>query len=739
MSIDTDIELIDNAESGETVRSAIIRVIQDLNQNGGNAQTLNGHDSDAFTKKSEFDKFVDDEVGQIHQVLDAINKGTTLKVIDLGEHTLETSGGHIDITVPRSISDRSLLSVDDFYADIVSVAGGNGANASWTKSATYDSVQGIYHYNYGAVASEITLHFYVKRASAIAVTDYDVHHLADDITSNGPYAAPAGEAWDFVNVQVPTGSKTETTLNAVINNHTYEQPQQSTETWNKVIVDVPGPELQTGSVSVGQATYHQEFNPTAPYVGFSKFTVDVNVPMPSIQTDRQVTMSTSGYVNPESGYDAMSTVYVTVPAQPSIQTDRSVTMTSSGYINPESGYDAMSTVYVTVPAQPSIQTGKSVTYSSGGTYTVNPTSGYDAMDSVEVTVQTPVVQQSKSVTLSQSGTVTPDPGYDAMEEVVVTVSGGGGDCNIMTKAEWDALSFAEKKESGLTIIKNNEYDTTGDWFDYSDIVFPLTIECELYDSGHKTVDIPAMTRAIVFQGVYNNGVGNYDNIELASPLSWTYDYRSDYNKVTSIGSENPHNEGWYELSTSGNRTYNVTSDTTVNPNKTYYTKEDPNMIEVHYRSTDTTKMIFDSMVTILDNTSETSIYYENGYNGDTSYSTYGAIISIDDANADITILGEYYDGNVHEITTNTDYDAIICIVTKASQRANFNGQIDVVGTYTSKFDGNEKLYNDTTKSCITVYYGVESGAVITAYAVQDLPGYTRQVGLAVIGVKANNS
>lgn len=733
MSIDTDIELIDNAESGETVRSAIIRVIQDLNQNGGNAQTLNGHNSDAFTKKSEFDNFVDNEVGQIHQVLDAINKGTTLKVIDLGEHTLETSGGSIDITVPRSISDRSLLSVDDFYADIVSVAGGNGANASWTKSATYDSVQGIYHYTYGALATKITLHFYVKRASAIAVTDYDVHHLANDITSNGPHPAPAGEAWDFVNVQVP-GSKSETTLNAVINNHTYEQPQQSTETWNKVIVNVPGPELQTGSVSVTENNYHNTFSPDQGKDGFSSFKVDVNVPFNTQSKSVEIdAIDFSERVVPDSGWAGLSEVRITSALQL-----EEVTVNQNGDVTPSSDYVGLSAVHVQVPQQ-SIESGKSVTYSSGGTYTVNPSSGFNAMDSVEVTVQTPRLQSSKSVTLSQSGTVTPDAGYDAMEEVVVTVSGGGGDCNIMTKAAWDALTFAEKKESGLTVIKNNEYDTTGDWFDYSDLVFPLTIECELYDSGHKTVDIPAMTRAIVFQGVYNNGVGNYDNIELASPLSWTYDHRSDYNKVTPIGSENPHDEGWYELSSGGNRTYNVTSDITVNQSKTYYTKEDPNAIKVHYRSTDATKMIFDSMVTILDNTSATSIYYENGYNGDTSYSTYGAIISIDDATADITILGEYYDGNVHTITTDTNYDAIICITTKASQRVNFNGQIDVVGTYTSKFDGSEKLYKDNTKSCISVYYGVESGAVITAYAVQDTPGYTRQVGSAIIGIKANNS
>ncbi|WP_405373297.1 hypothetical protein [Pseudobutyrivibrio sp.] len=707
MSIDTDIELIDNAESGETVRSAIIRVIEDLNQNGGNAQTLNGHDSDAFTKKTEFDNFVDNEVGAIHQVLDAINKGTTLKVIDLEEHEIGPAAGTLRITVPRSISDRSLLTVDDFYADIVSVAGGNGANANWTKSATYDSVSGIYSYSYGALATKITLHFYVKRASAIAVTDYDVHHLANDITSNGPYSAPAGEAWDFVNVQVP-GSKTETTLEAN-ENRTYEQPQQSNEVWNKVIVNVPAPtpSLQEGEVTVRQPSYDTTFTPTSPNVGFSSFRVKAEVPEPVVQRDKAVTLTTNNTtvnVTPDAGKDVMDSVAVTVQ----------------------------------VPEQ-SIETGRSVTYSSGGTYTVNPSGDYDAMDSVEVTVQTPRLQPSKSVTLSQSGTITPDPNFDAMEEVVVTVSGGGGDCNIMDKSTWDAMSFADKKRSGLTVIKNNEYDTTGYWFDYSDIAFPLTIECELYDSGHKSVNIPAMTRAIVFQGIYNNGIGNYDNIELASPLMWSYDYRSDYNKVTPIGSENPHNEGWYELSTGGNRTYNVTSDTTVNLSKTYYTKEDPNMIEVYYRSTDTSKMIFDSMVTIFDNTSAASIYYENGYNGDTSYSVYGAIISIDDVNADISILGEYYDGNVHTITTDTDYDAIICITTKASQRANFNGQIDVVGTYASKFDGDEKLYNDSTKSCISVYYGVESGAVITAYPVQDTPGYTRQVGSAIIGVKANNS
>lgn len=673
MSIDTDIELIDNAESGETVRSAIIRVIQDLNQNGGNAQKLNGHNSDAFTKKSEFDNFVDNEVGQIHQVLDAINKGTTLKVIDLGEHTLETSGGSIDITVPRSISDRSLLSVDDFYADIVSVAGGNGANASWTKSATYDSVQGIYHYNYGAVATKITLHFYVKRASAIAVTDYDVHHLADAIMSNGEYAAPAGEAWDFVNVQVP-GSKTETTLNAVINNHTYEQPQQSTETWNKVIVNVPGPELQTGSVSVTENNYHNTFSPAQGKDGFSSFEVDVNVPFNTQSKSVEIdTIDFSERVVPDSGWAGLSEVRITSALQL-----EEVTVNQNGDVTPSSDYVGLSAVHVQVPQQ-SIETGKSVTYSSGGTYTVNPSSGFNAMDSVEVTVQTPRLQPSKSVTLSQSGTVTPDAGYDAMEEVVVTVSGGGG-CNIMDKATWDAMSFADKKRSGLTVIKNNEYDTTGDWFDYSNISLPFTIRAELYQNTEGNISLPAMDNAIFFTGAWNNTSGNYDDLKLTA-TSLTYD-----SKIS--GSVTPY----------------------------YYAAP------------------LDKMVTILKNTNPCSLNYRNGYSPNGYYS-YGAVISIDDANATLSILGDFNDDQTHVITTTEVYDAIICMTSKGLQNSSgSNGLIELSGTYDSKYDGDEKLITDLTESCISIYSNVAAGAEITIST-----PLGRRAGSAVIGVKLNNS
>lgn len=69
---------------------------------------------------------------------------------------------------------------------------------------------------------------------------------------------------------------------------------------------------------------------------------------------------------------------------------------------------------------------------------------------------------SKSIT--QNGT------YDAINDnadgyssVVVNVSGGGVAFN--TQAQWDALTLAQKKAQGLTVIRNAPTDAIGNWFD----------------------------------------------------------------------------------------------------------------------------------------------------------------------------------------------------------------------------------------------------------------------------------
>lgn len=66
-----------------------------------------------------------------------------------------------------------------------------------------------------------------------------------------------------------------------------------------------------------------------------------------------------------------------------------------------------------------------------------------------------------------------------------------------------------------------------------------------------------------------------DADKLASFLNTIYgtDGTVSYSAVTPVGSENPHTSGWYERSgTDPNYVYTLTEDTTVNDQKTYYSK-----------------------------------------------------------------------------------------------------------------------------------------------------------------------
>lgn len=671
-NIDQDIETIAHAESGEDVRYAIVRAIQDLNQNGGNAQTLNGYSSDEFTKNPQFEQFVDEEVGQIHLVLDAINKGITLRVIELGNKWIGPEANNdVQIQVPDTVRDRQLLTVDDFYADIVEVEGGTGENASWQKSDRYDSALGIYHYSHGALASRVKLHFYAKRASATAVQDYNVH-ARDLITANSTYTADPGEAWDKVTVNVPI--KEEITCNVTENHREYVPTNPGTTSYNKVVVDVPD-SLEEGGVTINQATFDQTFTPTSPNVGFSNFRVQANVRFNT--QPKEVRISDAEFeditVTPDSTHAGLSQVSIVNDMQL-----EEVTVNQNGDVTPGPGYAALKkvTVQVPTPPQPRLQE-KTVTQNGD----VTADADYDGLSEVHVQVPTPRLQPSKSVILSQSGTIVPDPDYDAMKEVVVTVSGGGGgDCNIMSKADWDLLPFAEKKRKGLTVIKNNEYDTTGEWFDYSNISLPFTVKAELYQDSEGNISLPAMDNAIFFTGAWNNTSGNYDNLKLTA-TSLTYD-----SKIS--GSVTPY----------------------------YYAAP------------------LDKMVTILKNTNPCSLNYRNGYSPNGYYS-YGAIISIDDANATLSVLGDFNDDQTHAITTTEVYDAIICMTSKGLQNSSgSNGLIEVSGTYDSRFDGNEKLITDLTESCISIYSNVAAGAEITIST-----PLGRRAGSAVIGVKLNNS
>lgn len=702
MPIQDDINQILHAQSGEAVRGAIVNAIQDLNQNGGNAQTLNGHYSDEFTKNAEFQKFIDDEVGQVHVVLDAINKGITLRVIELGTKWIGPEAGTVLIEVPESVKDRRLLTVDDFYADIVEVASGTGSNAHWEKTDYYDTGDCTYTYSYGALASAIKLHFYAKRASATAVQDYNVHEFPDVVDMNATYEAPAGEAYNrfTVNVDVPVLQQEK--IVSLSSSETIT-PDPDYDAMESVQVNIESPSLEQGGVVVNQATYDQTFTPTSPNIGFSEFRVQANV---QFNTEpKEVRISDAEFqdmtVAPGSSYAGLSQVSIINDMQL-----EEVTVNQNGIVEPTSGYAALKKVTVAVPV-PVVETGRSVTYSSGGTYTVNPTGNNDAMDSVEVTVQTSRLQPSKSVTLSQSGTITPDPNYDAMEEVVVTVSGGGGGNWTETdQATWDAMSYEAKKLQGPTVIKNTAHQTSGYWIDLS--VAIVMILGEYCDKLPATVPVPKQNYAhlIYFQSKWNFNSGWDNSVINHSNISYT---------SMSSGNETISNGAGGAIT---NKMLAILHDVTAGDNAEIAFSIGAGGYDIDDAAF-AVAIPFNSEVDILaehfSSSSETidtsyTLVTPVGNENPSSEGWYEIINDVYTLTADTTVNS----GKTYYRYTNSDYDYVLIMATKWRY-----GQTSSNGTYsissgTLVQNGDMKITIDgADKSALALYSDVRSGTTIT--------------------------
>jgi hypothetical protein len=617
MPIQDDINQILHAQSGEAVRGAIVNAIQDLNQNGGNAQTLNGHYSDEFTKNAEFQKFIDDEVGQVHVVLDAINKGITLRVIELGTKWIGPEAGTVLIEVPESVKDRRLLTVDDFYADIVEVASGTGSNAHWEKTDYYDTGDCTYTYSYGALASAIKLHFYAKRASATAVQDYNVHEFPDVVDMNATYVAPAGEAYNrfTVNVDVPVLQQEK--IVSLSSSKTI-LPDPDYDAMESVQVNIESPSLEQGGVVVNQATFDQTFTPTSPNVGFSEFRVQANVQFnteaKSIDVD---TLPFDTTVTPGPNYAGLSQVRVTS----SLELQDPVTVNQNGLVTPEAGKIGLSSVNVQVPTP------------------------------------TPRLQEK---TVTQNGDVTADANFDGLSTVHVQVSGGGGgNCNIMDKATWDALPFAEKKKKGLTVIRNSAGQITGNWMDYTNII--LNILGEFYGKLSTVIQLDQqnINHLIYFQGKWekngwDNGLINHTGVA-------------------------------YSSMDSGNETIRNGSGVT------------------------------DKMISILHDVninSGATITFGIGAQGyDINDSAFAVGVPFAST---VEIIGEHFSSSAETIVTNKHYDYVLFMANKWSY-----GQDSSNGTYsissgTLVESGAETIVVDgTTVPAIAVYSNVPSGTTIT--------------------------
>ena len=104
-------------------------------------------------------------------------------------------------------------------------------------------------------------------------------------------------------------------------------------------------------------------------------------------------------VLPDSGYAGMSKVNVSVDVVvPTVQDNKDITINQLGTIEilPDSDYDVMKKVTANIAVP--IEVNKSVTYTENGTYSIIPSDGYDYIDAVNINVNVTDIPTAYDIT-----------------------------------------------------------------------------------------------------------------------------------------------------------------------------------------------------------------------------------------------------------------------------------------------------------------------------------------------------
>lgn len=256
-------------------------------------------------------------------------------------------------------------------------------------------------------------------------------------------------------IQVPNTTET---LTATQNNHTYT-PTQGNVGFSSVTVEVPQPSVEptqnititenktttitpsSGFDSIGQLkivtevpsqvnnqnlatiTENGTYTPDANYSGFNSFTV--SVPQPSIQSNKQVTLTNNSTVTirPDNNYDALDKITITtnVPTTDTTINNQNVNsnnvITSNGFYAPDNQHTGFNAFTVAIP----LQRDKNINVNGkqGQTIVWTPDTGYAGFEKTTITVIPPALQTK---TITRNGTYHPDDHYDGFSSVTVNVS-----------------------------------------------------------------------------------------------------------------------------------------------------------------------------------------------------------------------------------------------------------------------------------------------------------------------------
>jgi hypothetical protein len=232
----------------------------------------------------------------------------------------------------------------------------------------------------------------IKGFSSFSIPQAILNHATVELSTSEQTITPPAGAYGLAEVTVPSVYTVFTDDWTITQNGDNQVP--------------PSPYLGAGKVNVHVQPVLRDYTFTSnggPYTAGAGYdgwgTININVPEPVdphvVEANKNVTITSNGTgieITPDVGYNVMSkvTLDVAVPL-PTLQSRKTVTANVNNdtvTVTPDTGYDAIEEVQVNVqvPATGNVQTSKSVTYTQNGAYTVRADAGYDSVEQVNVTV-----------------------------------------------------------------------------------------------------------------------------------------------------------------------------------------------------------------------------------------------------------------------------------------------------------------------------------------------------------------
>lgn len=451
------IRIINEAEKGEAVRDAITGALEEMNTYGGNASTLENHPASYFATATFFTA-VAEQVGEVDDVLIAIENGLNALKYDMGEFTLSGSGGSFTVDC-TGIKGYDNLDISKFYFEIL---GGSDATqaGNWTPSQSYNPETGIFSYSWGALSSNINVKLWIVKPTHTTV-GVQIQPLV--ITENGNWDAGNNAAYNPVTIRVPNVIDVRKLTQSITKNGVFTFTPEPNTGFSEVTlhVDVPMPREKViiNQTFTENGTYRAIDEEPVAADGYGIVTVNVD----SKVLINEKTITNNGIWQAiDEGADAVKKVIVNVP---NVEADLGPKIIGqNGTYNAEDdNLDGYSSVNVVVPQQAL----GSKTITSNGTYDpLDEDPKLDGFNSVTVNVpQMAAVLGSKTIT--SNGIYDPeDDSLDGYDSVIVNVSGGGGGGgsefdpdDYTTYIESDANSWID---IGYKVKNNSRFEIVAD-------------------------------------------------------------------------------------------------------------------------------------------------------------------------------------------------------------------------------------------------------------------------------------